>query len=116
MAVKPIILQGGMTTDGFSVLGDSNTGLKCKVLTGTTAGTEGGFTNVAHGLTSSKIRQIHAVVYYAADSAVIPGHTRSAGYFFTVNFDGTNVLVGNDATNSENILSKTFYVTVWYVE
>ena len=107
---------GNMTATGFTSLGTGNAGLKCKVLTGTTAATENNSAAVAHGLTSSKIRSVSAVVFYSADSAISPGYTYSAGYQYDVSTSSTSVIILNHPTNSENILSKTFYVTVWYIE
>jgi hypothetical protein len=116
MAVKPIILQGGMTTDGFSVLGDSNTGLKCKLFTGTTAAAEGGTTTFAHGLTQSKIRGVTALVSNVGGTLVPPSYGTATENQFDFMVTSTDITVNNVGTNSGSILSRPFYVMVWYIE
>jgi hypothetical protein len=87
-----------------------------KKLTGTTASTEGGVHTVAHGLTASKIISFSLTIKSVTIGNVKDGHTLHAGYLANVYHDNTNFAVINDATNSENILSKNYIITVWYEE
>jgi hypothetical protein len=107
---------GNKTLTGFTSFGSGNSGLKCKVLSGTTAAAEGGVTTVAHGLTGDKIISITAVVRFASNTGVPPNYGAAAGYEYFVVHTATNAQIELHTTNSENILSKTFYVTIWYLE
>jgi hypothetical protein len=107
---------GNASVDGFTVLGNGNTGLKCKIVTGTTAASEGGSTTVNHGLTASKIVSISGLVFYASDAAMTPAFTTIAGYQYDIDFGASVLVLRLSATNSENILSKSFTFTVWYKE
>ena len=102
-----------LTSVGFTALGTGNTGLKCKVLSGTTNAAEGGSVALAHGVTSSKIVSISAIVFYDSTSGVTVGQP-TGGYVFAADFNSTYVNINNNATSSENILSKPCVVTVWY--
>lgn len=81
-------------------------------LTGTTNGSQGGTTSVAHGITSTGIKGISAVVFTASGVGVTAGNA-STGLQFSVSFDATNVTVTNHPTNSANILSKSFTLFVF---
>lgn len=105
-----------LTSKGFTALGNGNTAIKMKVLSGTTAAAENSQATVAHGLTSSKIVGVSAHVFYGATAAVSNEYTYSAGYQFSIDFNATTVNLNNHPTNSENILSKGFYALVWYIE
>ena len=106
-----------MVQEGFTQLGGSGApAIKMKKLTGTTNSAEGGSTSVAHGLTGSKIIGFTCKVEYATDSGMPWQHTTFAGYQYDVYHNGTNFIVYNHATNSENLLSKNFIITVWYEE
>ena len=101
--------------DGFYIKNRSlSSGIKTKKLTGTTSSSEGGTASIAHGLTSSTIRGVQAVVFYTANDGVPPSYTGVNGYQFNVDFTAANVVVRNHATNSENILSKDVVVIVTY--
>lgn len=97
---------------GYSVLGANSIAMQFKTLTGTTASTEGGSASVVHGLTGGKIISISVIVQNATDNGVSQEYTGIAGYQFHTFFDPTSVNVVNHATNSENILSKPFVVTI----
>jgi hypothetical protein len=107
-------VQGNQYVGGFSSLGgDANhPGIKVKVLTGTTAATEGGATLIAHGVSNIKILTIDVVI----DGISHSGFTAVNGYQFNVSYNATNIIVYNHATNSENILSASFLATVIYRE
>lgn len=106
-----------LSVAGFSALGSGNTPIKIKQLTGTTNASEGGNTQVAHGLTGAKILGVTCVVEHATNSGVPPGGLAAfAGYKYDCYFNATYVIVYNHPTESENILSKPFRVLVVYEE
>jgi hypothetical protein len=115
--IQPHTTSGSVTIDGYAAFGSGNTGLKCKLITGTTAGAEGGGTSVAHGLTLSKIVSYSGCIQVSSTLSVVIGGTASVfpEYASYIGLDNTNITVNNDATSSGNILSKTFYITVWYI-
>jgi hypothetical protein len=80
-------------------------------LSGTTASTQGGTATIAHGVDSTKIRSVFAVVLTASGVGVTQGDT-GTGLQVSVSFDATNVTVTNHPTNSSNVLSKSFKVLV----
>ncbi len=107
---------GAKTFVGATSLGSGNTGIYVKVLTGTTAATEGGTVNIAHGLTSTKIVGWTVYVAYASGSGIGELNSRVAGYQFYSELVATDFRIDNHATLSENILSKTIYIVVTYTD
>lgn len=113
------ILAGGLAvakdqfTGGFTSLGDNNTGVKCKILTGTTAASQGSLVNVAHGLTGGKIIATSGIIRFVTN-ATIPLGSNLAGYQTSIYTDGVNFSVTNTSGNSANILSMPFEVMIWY--
>lgn len=105
-----------VTSKGFTALGDGNTAIKVKVLTGTTNAAEGGSVAVSHGLTGDKIVGVSTVVRNATNAGVTSSLTSSAGFQFDVSYSSTDAVVSNHATNSENILSKPFAITIMYIQ
>lgn len=106
---------GNKTLTGFTSLG-GDVALKCKKLTGTSAAAENGSVNIAHGLTSTKIVGSSCTLLYNATDGVGPEWAEVAGYQYHVSFSSSNFIVKNHATNSENILSKSVIILVWYTE
>jgi len=104
-----------LDVNGFTQLGIDSPKIKMLKLTGTTNSSEGGSTTVAHGLTGDKIISLNCKVISSTNNGILPCST-STGNRFECNHDSTNVNVVNDATNSENILSKTFIITIIYEE
>ena len=96
--------------------GGTNLVVRCKVLSGVTAGAEGSSTPIAHGTTAEKIIAYHAKVEIAANIFLEPEYTRVAEYQFSIQHDDTNFNIQLAATNSGNILGKRVIITVWYVE
>lgn len=105
---------------GFTQLGSDAPKIKMKKLTGTTASTEGGTTSVAYGLTASKIISFTGAIY--VDSTTVmpfgykPDTSGNQGFEVHCYVSSTGFSVINHATNSENILSKPFTITIWYEE
>ena len=84
-----------------------------KKLTGTTASAAGGTTTIAHGLTSSKIISINALVQYGGvGTHTMPGDT-TTGYQFYAFCDGANINLRLGSTGT-SILSKPFTVLITY--
>jgi hypothetical protein len=105
---------------GFTRLGESAPAIKMKKLTGTTASTEGGTTSVTHGLTASKIISFTGAIYVDATTVMPfgykPGTAGNQGFEVHCYVSNTGFSVINHATNSENILSKPFAITIFYEE
>ena len=80
-------------------------------LSGTTAGSQGGTASVAHGIDSTKIRGINAVVFTSSGLGITQGDS-STGLQFSVSFDATNATITNHPTNSASILSKPFTLLI----
>ncbi len=87
-----------------------------KKLTGTTAASEGGTVNIAHGLTVTKILGVQVLVEFnlISGSCFGPEYTRVAGYEFTYGLTSTNLVIELHPTNSENILSKAIRAVITY--
>lgn len=113
-------VQGNQYVGGFSSLGgDANhPGIKVKVLTGTTAATQGGATAFLHGLNFLKIVSFVGLVYLPTGTGGIVAHAYgwSTGYQFDIFVGLTHITLLNHPTNSEFILSKTFKITILYTE
>jgi hypothetical protein len=110
-------VQGNQYVGGFSSLGGdaSHPGIKMKVLTGTTAATEGGVASIAHGLTVSKIVSVTVLVEFSANAFVLSGYdTQFVGLHFSVSVSVADIQIINHPTNSENILSKPVKITIIY--
>lgn len=111
-------IGGNQYVGGFSSLGgDANhPGIKIKVLTGTTAATQGGAVAITHGVTASKIISISVLVEYGTSSYVTQSHQFSAGYYFDISTSSGTINIGNHPTSSAAILSKTVKIVVIYKE
>lgn len=113
-------VNGNQYNSGFTKLGDAATGVKMKVLTGTTGSSEGDSVTVAHGLTSSKILFFSAIVSPSGDfsDAVTDRHYNAADdeYQFSSFVTGANAGILLHDTASFQILNKPFKFTIWYVE
>lgn len=98
----------------YTQLGDTSTRIKIKKITGTTASSEGGQSDVAHGVTLSKIISATCLVTYGANAVVSMAMMRDAGYQFAFYLGASSLSLSNHTTNSENILSKPFVCTIIY--
>ena len=112
-----ITASGNLVSTNFSQLGGSSApSIKMKKFTGTTNAAEGGFLQITHGLTSSKILDISVRVFYYTNGSMAPEFTGISGYQYHSDHDGSCIYVTNHTTNSENILSKPCVITVTYEE
>lgn len=107
---------GSLDVHGYTCLGDGAPAVKIKKLTGTTASSEGGLSEVSHGVSGEKIISISAIVRHATNGGIFPDFAASAGYTYYLSYDATNVQISLHATSSENILSKPFVITIIYEE
>jgi len=101
---------------GYIQLGDAAPAIKMKKITGTTASTEGEDVSVEHGIGTNKIISMTVKVVEADGYGFFPEYSFTAGYQFSTYFNGSVVYVINHATNSENILSKPFVITIFFEE
>ena len=86
--------------------------IKMKKLTGTTGGTEGAVTFIAHGLTQSKI--IGFQVFIISPDSIPPSFTAIAEYQYDVYLEAPNVVIMLHPTNSGNLLTKAITVLITY--
>jgi hypothetical protein len=107
-------IDGDADITGFTALGTGSPTIKMKKVTGTTSDAEGGNAGVAHGLDVSKIISLNVLVVTETGNRVPHGFVGVNGYEFSISCTDTNVMVYNHATNSENILTKTFIATIIY--
>lgn len=99
---------------GLSEVNDPTKTAKVKKLTGTTASTQGATATVAHGLDGTKIIGMTCIVNHASGQGMLPNQFFNTGYQYDVNFSASIININNHATNSANILSKPFIVTIFY--
>jgi len=109
-----VVVNGGVGVVGFTTLGD-NVSIKFKLITGTTAATQGGFANTAHNLVGSKIIGVQILVRHATNSAISLRFVTLPGYGYDWGYDANFVYVYNIASNSAEILSKPFAVLLTYI-
>jgi hypothetical protein len=107
-------IAGSKTFSGFTVLG-AGPAIKMQQYNGTTPNTEGSTLSIEHGITSTKIISINAIVYYSATAAVGPGNP-TPEYQFGCSFNPTNVSIDLHPTSSGSILSQIAIITVFYIE
>jgi hypothetical protein len=100
--------------NGFTTLGD-NVAIKCKVIEGFTASTQGGFVIIPHGVISSKILSIIIMCNWLNQAWVPPNYTFNGGRQFTWDIPNEeNISVINLPNNSASILSRPIRVFIIY--
>jgi hypothetical protein len=87
-----------------------------KILNGTTSNTQGGTVSIAHGLSSDKILSCCGVVYVTSDSGITSGYNPGDGYYFSVTFGPTYLVIVNKNGDSANILSKPIKIYIVFCE
>jgi len=110
------LVNNNVGIGGYTNLGSGSPAIKMKKLTGTTASAQGDAVGVAHGLTASKIISTRLHIYGVAIGNCTDGFTAFPGYLANIYYDNTNFAIINAASNSGNILSKNYVLTVWYEE
>jgi hypothetical protein len=111
-------VQGNQYVGGFSSLGgDANhPGIKIKVLTGTTAATQGGAVSIAHGIADiSKIISVNLWVNTIQGVGLFaPPNYTNGGIQYNFMLYGGHIIVENHPSNSYSLLSKPVTITVIY--
>ena len=101
---------------GGIALGSGAPSIRMKKVTGVTGASEGDTTNIAHGVTLSKILGCDVLVARAGGGFIPPAYTRvtESEYFFII--DSANVKVELSATNSNSITEDAITVLLTYEE
>ena len=89
-----------------------------KEFSSTTSGTNNGPIYIAHGLTSSKIISVEALVEYYTGGFVSVGYTPSANLNFNYLITPTDIVIVNNAVDctGDHICGKPVKVVVTYKE
>jgi hypothetical protein len=103
-----------LEVNGFTKLGSNAPAIKQIEFTGTTAATEGNFVDIAHGLTASKIIDVHVLIEYTAGNWIPSGYTINPEYLADYVIGSTNIRLYNHNGSSGSILSKPVKVLVTY--
>lgn len=103
-----------LEVNGYTKLGSNAPSVRMLKLTGVTGATEGGFVDVPHGLTASKILSVELLIEYTPGAWVTESYLVTAEYQANCVISATNIRVANHATNSGNILSKPLKILVTY--
>ncbi|MCW5899898.1 MAG: hypothetical protein KIT10_11580 [Flavobacteriales bacterium] len=105
-----------LEVNGFTKLGNDAPAIKVKKLTGTTAATEGGVVDIAHGLASAKILGIQVLVQTTGGNWLGEAYTHDAEYQVHALVMAANIRILNHATNSGFILNRPVKILVTYEE
>ncbi|NOU37663.1 MAG: hypothetical protein HOO89_03050 [Ferruginibacter sp.] len=110
-----------LEVNGFTKLGTDAPAIKVKKLTGTTAATEGGNTNIPHGLDGSKILSVSVLVERFANEFISDGYDYVNGYKFNFVISSNYIVVINSnsgigLSGSSSILSKPIKILITYEE
>jgi len=93
--------------------------IRQKLITGTTAGTQGGFTTIPLGMDSVKVLSVQVMVNWAGGGWIPNSYSNpNAGREFTWDIPHTNtavISIINSASNSINILSKPVRIFISYI-
>jgi hypothetical protein len=103
-----------LEVNGFTKLGSNAPAIKQLEFAATTAATEGGSVDIAHGLTVGKIMSVQVLIEYSAGNWISSGYTINAEYQADYVVGAVNIRLYNQGTNSGNILSKPVKVLVTY--
>ena len=103
--------------NGSLMIGSDCPAIKMKKLTGTTGAAEGSITDIAHGVTLSKI--VGALVFIdevTASNKVPPGFMAVVENEYDFFILATNVRIVLSATNSGSLLTRPITVLIIYEE
>jgi hypothetical protein len=93
--------------------------IRQKVITGTTAVTQGGFVTFSLGMDSTKVQGVQVMVNWTGGGWIPNSYTNpNAGREFTWDIPHTNttvISIINSANNSANILSKPVKIFISYI-
>jgi hypothetical protein len=105
-----------LEVNGYSKLGSDAPAVKMKKYTTTTAAVQGGFVDVLHGLTASKILGVQVLVEYSPGQWIGPAYEQNAGYRCDYIVLSNAVRIFNSNASSSAILSKPVKILVTYEE
>ncbi|XP_004364612.1 hypothetical protein CAOG_01744 [Capsaspora owczarzaki ATCC 30864] len=117
-ATAPALLfdDGAAVTDTLSAATlalSGQTGMKCKIFTGTTAGTTAGSVVVAHGLPDiTKVVMLTGTITLST-GAVVPTLSANGGEYVIPYLSGANLTIGNGAASS-TANGRPYRVVAWY--
>ena len=116
-----IYKNGNTDISGYTRLGtvaESSPRIKMKELSSTTAGTNTGTAAIPHGLTSSKIIGVEALVEYSTGSFVPVAYTYAPELNFNYLITASDIIIVNNASTcaGTSICSKPVKVVVTYKE
>jgi hypothetical protein len=98
----------------YTALGFDAPFIKTKLLLGSTSSTQGGSTVIAHGVSATKILALRILIDSGANGRVVAEYTGNPNFQASMSFDGTNIFVTNNSSNSANILNKPFKIYITY--
>ncbi len=107
---------GGLILTGYTKLGSNAPVIKMKKITGTTGATEGDITNIAHGLTVSKIIGCQVLVTQVSDNLVPPAFTCVVEHEYDFFILASVVRIVLSADNSGSIINGAITVLLTYEE
>ena len=116
-----VFKNGNTDISGYTRLGtvaESAPRIKMKELSGTTAATNNGTVSIAHGLTSSKIISVQALVEYSAGSFVPVAYTYSPELNFNYLITSSDIIIVNNASTcaGTSICNKPVKLVITYKE
>jgi hypothetical protein len=103
-----------LEVNGFTKLGSSAPAVRMLKLTGTTAGTEGGFVDLPHGITGSKILGVEVLIEYAPGNWISDNYMLNPEYQANYVVNATNIRLLNHVSSSGSILSKPVKILITY--
>ncbi len=108
----------GITLNGFTELGsDSAPAIKMKKLTGIVHETQGNLISIPHGVNSTKILSVDALVQYGGTTnKMAPNWVLTDGYQYQVYVAGANIIVWTVAGSSWHIVGDPVTVLITYEE
>ncbi|MBK8228631.1 MAG: hypothetical protein IPK70_15830 [Flavobacteriales bacterium] len=103
-----------LEVNGFTKLGSSAPAVRMLKLTGTTAGTEGGFVDLPHGITGSKILGVEVLIEYTPGNWISDNYMLNPEYQANYVVNATNIRLLNHVNSSGSILSKPVKILITY--
>lgn len=106
--------------NGFTKLGTDAPAIKVLKFTNTTAASQGSQILISHGLNSSKILSVTALVEYTPGHFVPAAYNLNVGlnggFEFNISISSLDIYIRNSPANSFNIISKPIKIIITYEE
>lgn len=103
-----------LEVNGYTKLGSDAPAIRVKKLTGSTSTSEGGYVDVPHGLTASKILGVQVLIEHAPGVWMCLGYSAAANYSTSCIVSATAVRIVNDPGDSSNVLNKPVKILITY--